>query len=79
MRVERLRIDLAIHRIRVKLPKLGRIDVIRIENAFVQVRVGAVVVVIRREHVYLRKTGAGKAHDRCPQKDSPVHVVCQMC
>src|ERR1039458_1494766 len=52
--VERLRVDLAIHRISVELAELGGIHIVGIQNPFTQVGVGAVVVIVRREHVHLR-------------------------
>ena len=53
--VERLRIDLTVHRISEELAELRGIHVIRIQQRFVQRGVRAIVIVIGREHVDLRE------------------------
>ena len=53
MHVKRLRVDLAIHRIRQDFAELRGIHVIQVQQAFVQVRVSPIVVVVRSDDICL--------------------------
>lgn len=67
--VERLRINLAVYRIGVEPAELNGVHIIGIQNSFVQVGIGPVVVIVRGEYVDLRADESGRGRKKSQQSE----------